>query len=102
VEVNEMPGTKIVYDSEDAADLVKLALAAERKRLELGLKKTGKAIAKFEERYQISSETFLAELAVEDLKGGHEEYVQWAGELQLRDRILQRLRKLDDVEYVAH
>ena len=97
-----MPGLKIIYDNEEIADLVKLALAAERKRLELGLTKTKKEIAKFEGRYQISSETFLAQFAAEDLEGGDIEYVQWAGELQLRERIVQRLEKLENVEYVAH
>ena len=97
-----MPGLKIIYDNEEIADLVKLALAAERKRLELGLTKTKQEIAKFEVRYQISSETFLAQFAAEDLEGGDIEYVQWAGELQLRERIVQRLEKLEDVEYVAH
>jgi hypothetical protein len=102
VEVIQLPGVKILYDNEEIADLVKLALAAERKRLELGLAKTKKEIAKFEGRYHVSSEIFLAQFAAEDLEGGDEEYVQWAGELQLRDRIIQRLEKLEDVEYVAH
>jgi hypothetical protein len=97
-----MPGVKIIYDNEDTAELVKLALAAEQKRLELGLTKTKKELSKFEERYHVSSETFLARFAAEDLEGGDEEYVQWAGELQLRDRIIQRLEKLEDVEYVSH
>ena len=98
----KIPGVKIIYDNEDTAELVKLALAAEQKRLELGLTKTNKELSKFEERYHVSSETFLSRFAAEDLEGGDEEYVQWAGELQLRDRIIQRLEKLEDVEYVSH
>jgi putative hemolysin len=102
LEVIEMPGVKIIYDNEETANLVRQALSAERKRLELGLTKTEKEIAKFEERYHVSSDTFLAQLAAEDLEGGDEEYVRWAGELQMRDRIIQRMEKLEDVEYVAH
>jgi hypothetical protein len=97
-----MPRVKIICDNEEITDLVRQALAAERKRLELGLTKTEKEIAKFEGRYQVSSETFLAQFAAEDLEGGDEEYVEWAGELQLRERIIQRLEKLENVEYVAH
>jgi len=97
-----MSRVKIIYDNEDAGNLVKRALLAEKKRLELGLAKTEREIKGFEERYQVSSEIFLKEFSAEDLAGGDEEYVHWAGELKLRDRIVQRLEKLEGVEYVAH
>jgi hypothetical protein len=97
-----MSGLKIMYDNDESADLIKMALSAEKKRLEIGLAKTEREIKNLEKRYQVSSEIFLAQLAAEDLEGGDEEYVRWAGEIEIRDRILQRLRKLDDVEYVAH
>lgn len=97
-----MSSVKIIYHNEDSANLVKRALQAEKKRLELGLTKTEKQIDKFEKRYQVSSDNFIADYASEDLKGGDEEYIQWSGELQLRDRIIKRLRMLEDIEYVAH
>ena len=75
-------------------DHVKLALDADRKRLEPGLTKTIKEIASFEELYRVSSETFLAKFSAEDREGGDEEYVRWAGELHLREHIVQRLTKL--------
>jgi hypothetical protein len=29
------------------------------------------------------------------------EYIRWAGELMIRDRILEDLKRLKDIEYVA-
>lgn len=97
-----MTTLKIVSDREDITDIVRSAISAEIKRLEIGLKKTDDEIKKFEEKYKISSEIFLREFTAEDLKGGDEEYIRWAGELKIRERILGDLKKLRDIEYVAN
>lgn len=97
-----MTKLKIISDKEDAADIIKSAISAEIKRLEIGLNKTNKEIRKFEEEYKIPSENFLKELTAENLKGGDEEYIRWTGELKIRDRILEDLKKLTNIEYVAN
>ena len=97
-----MTKLKIVSDKEDAADIIKLAISAEIKRLEVGLNKTKKEINKFEEEYKVSSEIFVKEFTAENLKGGDDEYIRWTGELKIRDRILEDLKKLEDIEYVAN
>lgn len=83
-------------------DLIKTAISAEIKRLEIGLSKTELQITSFEKKYQIPSETFLKELAAEDMEGGDQEYIEWTGELKLKERILEDLKTLKGIEYVTH
>lgn len=97
-----MTKLKIISDKEGTTDIIKSAISAEIKRLELGLNKTNKEIKKFEEKYKVLSKIFLKEFAAEDLKGGDDEYIRWAGELKIRDKILEDLKKLKDIEYVAN
>ncbi|MDR4507429.1 MAG: hypothetical protein MRJ65_04190 [Candidatus Brocadiaceae bacterium] len=91
---------KIISDKEDVTGSIKSAILAEIKRLEIGLNKTNKEIIRFEIEYNVSSEAFLKEFTAEDLKAGDEEYIRWTGELKLRDRILDELKKLKEIEYV--
>jgi hypothetical protein len=95
-----MSNVKIISDREDSAELVRTAVMAELKRLELALNKTDKIISKFEEQHNITSDTFLKDASAEDLHGGDEAYVQWSGELQLRRRIIEDIQKLKSIEYV--
>jgi hypothetical protein len=96
--------TKVHIESdvtENALDVIKSALAAQVKRLEFGLKKTDKQIKKYEKRYGVSSVVFQKEIAAEDIKEGDDEYIRWAGELKLRERIEADLRHLKEIEFVA-
>lgn len=87
--------------NDSAVEIIKSAIAAEIKRHEIGLQKTEKQIQQFEQTYNISSKKFLADFAAEDMKHGDAEYVEWAGELRIRDRIAEDLKKLREIEYVA-
>jgi hypothetical protein len=93
---------KIVTDRKDSAEAVRSAILAEMKRLEISLQVTERRIKAFEELYKTPSDTFVKELAAEDLKGGDIEYVEWAGELKIRDRLLEELRDLQEIEYVVN
>ncbi len=97
-----MTRLKIITDKEDVTDIIKLAISSEIKRLEIGLNRTNNEIKKFEEKYGVSSEIFLKKFTAEDLTGGDDEYIRWTGELKIRDRILEELGKLKDIEYVAN
>ncbi|MBI4849604.1 MAG: hypothetical protein HY808_13720 [Nitrospirae bacterium] len=97
-----MSKVKITSDKGDISDIVKSAIEAEIKRLEIGLDKTNKEIAKFEEKYSISSSDFLKGVTADDLRGGDEDYVRWSGELRIKERIIEDLGKLKDIEYVAN
>jgi len=93
---------KITSDTdEDAFDLITSAIAAEVSRLELGLKTTERHIRSFEERYGISSDTFLQNFTAEDLVEGDQEYVMWTGELKIQERIVTQLEALKGIQYAA-
>jgi len=95
---------KIHIDSnaqEREADIIRLAISAEINRLKLGLKKTNKQINKFEKKYNVSSDVFLEKLSAEDLEGRDQEYIEWAGELKLREKISIDLNHLEGIEYVT-
>jgi len=96
-----MTTIKILSDEKGASDIIRSAILAEIKRLEIGLKKTETEIKEFEKKYKVSSDVFLARLGAEDLNGRDEEYVQWEGELKVRQRILEDLKKLQEIEYVS-
>lgn len=87
---------------DNALDIVKAAIAAEIKRLEIGLHRTEQQITAHESRYGVPSETFRNELTAEDLDEGDREYVEWAGELEIRKKITADLQRLRAIEYVTH
>lgn len=86
---------------ESALDIIRSAIAAETSRLEFGLKNTERHIRVFEERYCVTSEAFLRDFTAEDLADGDREYVCWAGELKLRERIAAQLETIKGIQYAA-
>ncbi len=87
-----MSKLRIISDREDISNIIRSAISVKIKRMEIGLNKTIKEIKKFEDKYKISSETFLSQFTAEDLKRGDDEYISWAGELKIRERILEDLQ----------
>jgi hypothetical protein len=49
-----MAKLKIISDRADIADIVKSAISAEIKKLEIGLNRTNREIKQFEDEYKIS------------------------------------------------
>lgn len=98
-----MTKLRIQSDKDDGIiDVIRAAISAEIKRLEIGLSKTNMQIEKFETEYHVTSEVFQKEFSAENLKNGDQEYVEWAGELKIREKIAEDLRKLKEIEYVAY
>ena len=79
--------------------LVQSAIKSEMVKLELGLEKARKRLSPFEQKYSVSSEHFISEMAAEDLEGGDDEYVHWAGEYKLMQRLEEKLRQLREINY---
>jgi hypothetical protein len=79
--------------------LVKSAIDSEIARLELALMSARKRLLSFESKYNVTSDHFIAALTAEDLAGGDDEYVQWAGEYRLWQRLQQKLDQLRGIEY---
>ena len=94
---------QIQSDTKDGViDIVRAAISSEIKRLEIGLYKTNKQIEKYETEYNVSSEVFQKEFSAEDMRKGDQEYIEWTGELKIREKIMADLKKLKEIEYVAY
>lgn len=78
--------------------LVKSTIDAEITKLELAVKMADKRLEPFENKYHVISEDFLRRFTAEDLDGGDDEYVCWAGEYRLKQRILEKLHYLRGIE----
>lgn len=93
---------QIQADTQDMAlDLIRSAISAEVHRLELGFRTTEKHIQQLESKYNVTSDVFLRDFAAEDMTHGDTEYVIWAGELNLRKRIVAQLETLKGIQYAA-
>lgn len=86
-------------DTGQVRHLLRSAIEGEIAKLQLALQLARKRLLPFEEKYDISSERFMAEMTAEDLTGGDDEYVRWAGEYRLTERLEEKLRKLREVEF---
>jgi len=83
----------------DVLHLVKSAVDAEIIKYELSLEMSNKRLIPFEKQYNITSEYFINHFTAEDLDDGDNEYVRWAGEYKLKQRLETKLQQLRDIEY---
>ena len=92
---------KVITDKEKKAteNVVKSAISAQIQRLEISLKITNNNLKKFEEKYFVNSDEFLKKYTAEDLEGKDEEYVNWYGEIKMKEKIFYDLKKLQAIEY---
>jgi len=81
--------------------LIKATIDAEITKLELAVEMAENRLKPFEEKYQVTSDYFMTYWAAEDLEGGDDEYVCWGGEYQLKQRLLQKLQQLREINYDA-
>jgi hypothetical protein len=91
---------KTTSASDEALHLVCAAVASKIARLELALEMemAHKRLKPFEEKYGVTSEQFMAEMAAKDLEGGDDEYVQWAGEYKLMCDLKEKLTQLKEIQ----
>ena len=86
---------------EKAKSILGEVIETETLRLNYSLQLSKKRLAKFEEKYNVTSEVFIKKWAAEDLDGKDIEYVEWAGEFKLASLINERLSTLKSIENVA-
>jgi hypothetical protein len=86
-------------ESRTVLHLVKTAISREIASLEVAIQIARTRLMPFEQKYHVSSAHFLAEMATEDLEGGDDEYVQWAGEYRLLQSLESRLQQLQGITY---
>jgi hypothetical protein len=88
-----------IQEANNVLSLVKAAVDAEVAQLTLALEMAGKRLAPFEQKYHISSDKFIVQLTADDLEGGDDEYIVWAGEYQLKQRLQKKLQQLQAIQY---
>ena len=88
-------------DLEIVQNLVRAAINSEIKNLKCSINKTNKLLKEFETKYQVSSDFFLSNWTAEDLEGRDDEYVSWAGEIKIKQKLVNALQKLEGIEYVT-
>ena len=88
-------------DLENVQNLVKSAINSEIKNLKRSIEKSNKLLKEFEIKYQISSDLFLSDWTAEDLEDRDDEYVNWVGEIKVKQRLVSALQKLEGIEYVT-
>jgi hypothetical protein len=86
-------------DARQVQALVATAIEREIAHLELAYALAMQRLRPFEQRYAVTSAEFAATMAAEDLVGGDDEDVQWAGEYALAQQLMVQLRQLRGVSY---
>lgn len=89
------------FDLEVVQNLVRAAIDSEIRNLKRSIDKTNKLLKEFETKYQVLSDFFLSNWTAEDLEGRDEEYVNWVGEIKIKQRLESALQKLEEIEYVT-
>lgn len=87
-------------DLERARTLVKDAINAKVALLEHLRQRYLNKLAKFELKYNVTSEQFIKEWTAEDLEGKDMEYVEWAGEYHCFLDLEEDLKTLKSINYV--
>lgn len=98
---NEPVTVELVLEmtNQQSAQAVRNALESYKTRLRASIQRTRRRLRTYEERYNVQTETFLREMAAEDLEGGDIEFVEWAGEAGLLQGLEAELKELEDVRY---
>jgi hypothetical protein len=79
--------------------LLKTAVESQITRYQIALEMADKRLQPFEKKYGVTSEYFMENMTAEDLEGKDEEYVNWAGEYKLRQRLVEKLTQIQDIDY---
>jgi len=90
---------KSAQETKETLHLVQSAIENEIVRLNLALKLADKRLAPFEKKYGVTSDKFIVTMAAEDLDGGDDEYIDWAGEYKLKQRLQAKLNHLKSITY---
>ena len=87
---------------EHSSGVILNALTMYTLRLEASLETTRERLSAFERKYNVTTLKFLGEMTAEDLRGGDDEYVQWAGEASLLERLRSEMETITYVKRSFH
>lgn len=85
--------------AEETLQLVQSAVEHEIATLEIALEAARKRLAPFEQKYGVTSAYFITNMVAEDLEGNDREYVRWAGEYRIVERLQHKLDQLQEIRY---
>jgi len=88
------------HKNDEILEMVKSAIDEKIVKLELAKQLFDSRLRPFEMKYNIKSEDFITNLVAEDLEGGDDEYVTWAGEYKLKQKLDDKLNILKGISYV--
>ncbi|MBI3958993.1 MAG: hypothetical protein HY328_09295 [Chloroflexi bacterium] len=74
------------------------ALSLYRSQLQTSIRRSRRKLAQFEKVYGVSTDTFLNDMAAEDLPGGDLEYIEWAGEARLLEGLEGEIEEIERVQ----
>ncbi|MFV9504206.1 MAG: hypothetical protein AB4911_06535 [Oscillochloridaceae bacterium umkhey_bin13] len=86
-------------DVAQVRSLVETAIQREIAHLELALQLAQERLVPFEQKYAVTSADFITSMVAEDLDGGDDEYVQWAGEYRLVQDLIAKIQQLRGITY---
>jgi hypothetical protein len=89
----------IELKGKQGAQPVLQAIETYKSRLRVGIERSKRRLAHFEQNYGVDTDHFLREMTAEDLKGGDLEYVEWAGEAKLLEGLEAELMELEHARY---
>lgn len=81
--------------------LIHSTIDSEINRLNLAIRVAKQKLAVYENKYQVSSDYFIENMTAEDLSGGDDEYICWAGEFKLYQKLLTKQKTLQNLDYVT-
>lgn len=86
----------IELGEKQGAQTVVSAIEEYKTRLRTEIARGKRRLARFEKKYNVSTDYFLENMAAEDLEGNDLEYVNWAGEAMLLAGLEQELSDLEN------
>lgn len=89
----------IQLQDEAGAHAVIHAVDAYKKRLQNSIERTRRKLTVFERQYKVDTVHFLQHMTAEDLEGGDQDYVGWAGEAKMLEGLECELKELDNASY---
>ena len=90
---------KSIQEHDYTLSLIKKAISAEINKFEMAMDLANQRLVSYENKYHVTSEHFISDMTAEDLNGGDDEYVSWAGEYRLKQRLEKKLSGLKSIEY---
>ncbi|MCB8943885.1 MAG: hypothetical protein H6658_09025 [Ardenticatenaceae bacterium] len=84
------------------AEAILQAIEVYKAKLKTSISRTQQHLQEFEEKYNVSTKYFLQNMAAEDLQGGDMEYIEWAGEARILEKLESELTELKNVRYQLH